>query len=210
MHNTESRLLVKSANIEVAAELSARIQANGFLSFEIHDNGGRPFLVQVHLAEKRVTLLKRNYCSEPSYEELPSSQMFSALVDEVWCGCGTYDDLSGGLHYSIGNTVIAIAGGTVYVFAGMAISFDLLHAGEGEKVTKYVSTVCNSDVPYAWIETNRGIYVSQCTNCNNNDMDFLAWEHFDGNVMHKSDISGRQPHLQNVSTVKIAERHLSC
>ena len=70
---------------------------------------------------------------------------------------------------------------------------------------KYVSTVCNSDVPNAWIETNRGIYVSQYTNCNDHDIDFLAWENFDESAVDKSCISGNQPYLRKVPTVKIAD-----
>lgn len=128
---TEPQLLIKSANCDVEAQLRSRIQIDGFLSFQIHDNGGRPFLVNANLSDNNVSLLKRNYSSETPLEELPSSHIFTASVDEVWCGCGTYDDLSGGLHYSIGNTIIAISGKTVYVFSAAAFSFDL-QIDEGE------------------------------------------------------------------------------
>lgn len=108
--------------------------------------------------------------------------IFETIVDAVWVGCGTYNDVNAPDRpgwTSIGNTVLAVSGHQVYVFGSAALSFCL---EEGEFVTKFVATVQNSGVPYAWIETNRGIYISGYWNCNSHDVGFIPWIHVPSNV----------------------------
>ena len=170
----------------------------------LHDNGGRLYRVKVEYSSKRIMLFHLDHEEDAPYSAIVvNPPIFETTVDAIWVGCGTYNDVNASDRSgwtSVGNTVLAVSGHHVYVYGSAALSFDLQ---EGEFITKFVATVQNSGVPYAWIETDKGIYISQYWNCNSLDVGFIPWMHAPSNV------GGHYDCVQSEHEVKIESQILA-
>jgi len=83
-------------------------------------------------------------------------------VDELWLGSG-----ANGNPFDIGsqdymaNTILIVQEHIVTSISSTIVEFKL-NSNKGEHVTRYVSTLDNSDgTPYGWIETNLGYYATE-------------------------------------------------
>jgi hypothetical protein len=150
-------------NKEVAKLFTDKLLKNKFVDFNVLDNGAHPFKIRI---DEKVTLSDNTMLDNDG--EFPREDKyanFSLLFDNIktiWLGCGEYDDYYNMDSYFMGNTALLINGQTCISVASEIIEFKL---SEGEKVTRYISTVGNSGVPYGWIETNLGYYALSSFNC---------------------------------------------
>jgi hypothetical protein len=118
-------------------------------TYEIHDNGGRPFLVKVK--DKEITVYKNQEDKEPK-------KLFEWTVDEVFIGKkspgGGYDGLKP--REAEGNSIL-VKKGSKYIYIGSEIyeftPFD------NESIEKYYSNIGNSDVPYPYAIGQTYVYL---------------------------------------------------
>jgi hypothetical protein len=110
-------------------------------SYLVHDNGGRPFKVEV--AGNRVTVFRRVEGPRDRYEDEPAVKL-TAL--KVFVGSDR------GKHR--GNTVLVQTGPEAFVFIG-----ERIFSFKAKDPVKYVSKVGNSDVPYPFLETDEYYYL---------------------------------------------------
>jgi hypothetical protein len=118
-------------------------------SYQIHDNGGRPFSVTVRGNAVKVHKLSED--SEPK-------ELFDWTVDEVFIGkkspAGGYDGLKP--RQAEGNSLL-VKKGSKYIYIGSEIyeftPFD------GDTIEKYYSDIGNSDVPYPYAIGQKYVYL---------------------------------------------------
>ena len=118
-------------------------------TYEIHDNGGRPFAVTVRGKNVKVHKLKED--SEPK-------ELFDWTVDDVFIGKkspgGGYDGLKP--RQAEGNSIL-VKKGSKYIYIGESIyeftPFD------GDTIEKYYSNIGNSDVPYPYAIGQTNVYL---------------------------------------------------
>lgn len=116
--------------------------------YEIHDNGGRPFVVEVQ--GKRVSVYM-NYESDKHIFTTHSA-------DKVFIGkkspTGGYDGLSP--SEAEGNSIL-VKVGSKYIYIGSEIfEFSSL---EGDTIVSYYSDIGNSDVPYPYAIGKKYVYL---------------------------------------------------
>ena len=111
-----------------------------------HDNGARPFKVEVEWSDDRASVLVFKMLQEDcfKYEEV---ECVSFSAEDVFVGqC----PVSGSVYE--GNSMLLHLEGLEYVFIGfMVFSFTAKST-----ITKFVSPVGNSDVPYPWAIDEEG------------------------------------------------------
>ena len=121
--------------------------------YEIHDNGGRPFIVKVY-PDPRVEVYENNFKSDSSDDEdhylIAEEPFFNQMVEKVFIGESPANDMrefSGGHGDDfLGNSFLLHTGDLEYVFIGSTVfSFQAL-----SEIVKYVSPVGNSDSPYPY------------------------------------------------------------
>jgi hypothetical protein len=116
--------------------------------YEIHDNGGRPFIVEV--GSKKLSIYKQEYDMEGrTYKEPAHFKDYT--FRRVWIGDDT-------LHFGRklgwksawkGNSILAELAGGKMLFIGSSIyEFSMM---PGDAPVQYSSYVGNSDVPYPWL-----------------------------------------------------------
>lgn len=130
-------------------------------TYEIHDNGGRPFFVTVK--GKTITVEK----NMDTYEEVngnfveiskPRKHLFEKKVDEVFIGkkspTGGYDGLKP--SEAEGNSIL-LRVGSKYIYIGSEIyEFDPV---KGDSIIAYYSDIGNSDVPYPYAVGKTHVYI---------------------------------------------------
>nr|QBK85868.1 MAG: hypothetical protein LCMAC101_04630 [Marseillevirus LCMAC101] len=128
--------------------------------YEIHDNGGRPFIVKVY-PDSRVEVYENNFKSDSEDDEdhylMAEEPFFNQKVEKVFIGespLNNMTEFSGGHGDNfLGNSFLLHTGDLEYVFIGESVFyFQAL-----SEIVKYVSPVGNSDVsyPYAVDDQNR-------------------------------------------------------
>jgi hypothetical protein len=135
--------------------------------FLVLDNGAQPFRVSIE-GEKVVIGDNSMFDMDgefPREDKYLNFKIPVENVDEIWLGCGEYDDYYNPSPEFFGNTVLLVVGQRCISVASEIIEFRL---SEGEHVTRYISTVGNSAVPYGWIETTLGYYALPSFNCVDN------------------------------------------
>jgi hypothetical protein len=149
----------------VIDEFENDLRIHGHKTFYVLDNGGKPFKVDII---KRRGRLDVTYCDNESDDDPRVDRYvgFSTTikdVDEVWIGCGTYKNVydMSFKHY-IGNTAMVRKGLVCTSLASSVCEFKL---DINERITRYVSTVGNSAVPYGWMQTNKGYYALESFTC---------------------------------------------
>jgi hypothetical protein len=130
--------------------------------YEIHDNGGRPFIV--HVTGKRVEVMKNmntwSYPTDslPVEHKNPPKHLFTVQADEVMIGKhspnGDYDGLSA--KEGDGNSIL-LKVGPKYIYIGDFI-YEFAPV-KGDTIIKYYSNIGNSDVPYPYAIGKTHVYI---------------------------------------------------
>lgn len=166
MDNNVRRL--RAANPRVEKRFNDKLVKHGRVSKATLDNGGRPYMVIVidkddDETNKLDVVVVCIDGDEGREGRVLGKTMTFRDVDCVWFGCGEYGDVN---EKRVGNTVlITKEEGTRQVCTSVAGSVIQFTLKDNERVSKYVSTVGNSAVPYGWIETDRGVYALDSFNC---------------------------------------------
>lgn len=131
--------------------------------YQIHDNGGRPFFVEI--AGSKVTVLKNmntgTWDNKGMYKEIEVSpkMLFEITAKQVFIGkrskAGGYDGLPP--SKAIGNSILLKVGAGKYMFIGHEI-FEF-QTVDGEEIKEYYSDIGNSDVPYPYAIGSNSIYI---------------------------------------------------
>ena len=128
--------------------------------YKIHDNGGRPFVVNVSGSEVSVSK------NMDSFEKVngkwmdikrPEKMLFTIVADQIHIGKkspkGGYDGMKS--SEAEGNSILLHVG-SVYRYIGSEI-YDFKPI-DGEKIIKYYSDIGNNDVPYPYALSNNYVY----------------------------------------------------
>ncbi len=117
-------------------------------NYLIHDNGGRPFRVEVNPSENMVNVFINYKFDE--YEKKFNKKVFSSKYQKIWIGKSPETEMtlfSGGHGSKFdGNTILLEKSNNSCVFIGDNI-FSFKTKGP---ITEYVSPVGNNDVPYPY------------------------------------------------------------
>lgn len=127
-------------------------------TYETHDNGSRPFLVEVFRKHKHITVID----IRKNYKKRKRSMEPSNVVRNIVCFDADYDEIFIGEDQSQaafkGNSLLVCTNKNTneYVFIGEQIfKFNSL-----DRITQYFSRVGNSDVPYPYaIDANGNYYL---------------------------------------------------
>lgn len=148
-------------------------------SYEIHDNGGRPYLVHVHRSSNTVSVDFRPYNSEGGLDKSqPPEKVFESRYSHIWID---------GKNKHKGNTIVLELNDGSMIYIGSNIQkFSLL---SGDSVVSYHSEIGNSDVPYPYIigKTHTYFMLNNCA-VPNILLDFSkdVYDQFYGNSGFKS------------------------
>ena len=130
-------------------------------TYEIHDNGGRPFFVTVNgkkiSVEKNMNTFKRIKGEFVDIEN-PPKHLFEKTVDQIFIGkkspTGGYDGLKP--SQAEGNSLL-VRDGSKYIYIGHEIfEFEPI---KGDIIEKYYSDIGNSDVPYPYAVGKTHVYI---------------------------------------------------
>jgi hypothetical protein len=130
-------------------------------TYEIHDNGGRPFFVTVKgnniSVEKNMDTFERKNGKFVDIQK-PRRHLFDKSVDEVFIGrkssTGGYDGLKP--SEAEGNSIL-LRDGSKYIYIGSEIyEFTPI---KGDTIQAYYSNIGNSDVPYPYAIGKDYIYM---------------------------------------------------
>jgi hypothetical protein len=130
-------------------------------TYEIHDNGGRPFTVEIN--GLRVSVFKNMDEYELQGKQFvtipkPRKHLFDFTANEVFLGkkspTGGYDGLKP--KDAEGNSILLHVG-EKYVYIGSEIYEFSLRAGD--TIEKYYSDIGNSDVPYPYAVGRTHVYI---------------------------------------------------
>jgi hypothetical protein len=130
-------------------------------SYAIHDNGGRPFRVDIQGNKVTVYMTKVTFEKvDGEFKDIihPPKQILEFTTDAVFVGKkspgGGYDGLKP--KEAEGNTVL-LEVGEKYVYIGSEIyQFSPI---KGDSIEKYYSDVGNSDVPYPYAIGKTHVYI---------------------------------------------------
>lgn len=130
-------------------------------TYEIHDNGSRPFVVEI--TGQQVTVYKNMnewVLHDKKFVELqhPRKHLFDFTANEVFVGkkspTGGYDGLKP--KEAEGNSILLHVG-EKYVFIGHEIYEFSPKAGD--TIQKFYSDIGNNDVPYPYAVGNTHVYI---------------------------------------------------
>lgn len=123
-------------------------------TYEIHDNGGRPFLVEDHGG--KVTVYRQEF-DEATETYSVGKKVLESAYKKLFVGT---DPLKASPYWSPkfrGNSLLLHVAGTKYIFIGAQIySFQTLG---GEAIRAFYSPVGNSDVPYPYAVGEKNTYL---------------------------------------------------
>lgn len=114
-----------------------------------HDNGGRPFLVQVDISKKNVNIYKNS-----DNEDLLEEGEYKELV----CTLKNYEKVFVGedeKHNSIGHSILVKLG--KYNYAHICTTVTMFETTD--EITEYNAPIGNSDVVYDWATGSHNIYL---------------------------------------------------
>lgn len=142
----------------VAVEASPKTRkaaAKAKARYEIHDNGGRPFIVEDHGG--KVTVYRQTYNEETDTYSHTGEIALQTPYKKLFVGA---DPLKASPYWTPkfrGNSVLLHVSGAKYIFIGQKIySFETIG---GEAIKAYYSPVGNSDVPYPYAVGENNIYL---------------------------------------------------
>jgi hypothetical protein len=136
-------------------------------TYQIHDNGGRPFYVEI--SGMNVSVWKNNsqeveMNGKWKYVQLPPKHLFDVTANKIFVGKPSSFAGYGGLSAkkAEGNSIL-LAVGDKYVFIGSEIYE--FSPRPGDTIEKYFSDIGGSDVPHPYAVGNTHIYIMsyKCT-----------------------------------------------
>ncbi len=130
-------------------------------TYEIHDNGGRPFIVKV---SGKTVLVEKNMDEFDMKDgkvitiHHPAKELFTKTADQVFIGKksprGGYDGLKP--SQAEGNSIL-LQTGSKYIYIGSEIyEFSPI---KGDTIENYYSDIGNSDVPYPYAIGKTHVYI---------------------------------------------------
>jgi hypothetical protein len=130
-------------------------------SYEIHDNGGRPFRVDIQGNNVTVWMTKVSYEKvDGEFKDIvhPPKQILEFTTDTLFVGKkspkGGYDGLKP--KEAEGNSIL-LQVGAKYIYIGSEIyEFQPV---KGDTIEKYYSDIGNSDVPYPYAIGKTHVYI---------------------------------------------------
>lgn len=130
-------------------------------TYEIHDNGGRPFFVTLDGKTVTVEQSMDTYKLENGHFvtiQKPRKQLFKKKVDEIFIGKkspnGGYDGLKP--KEAEGNSILLFSG-SKYTYIGSEI-YEFTSV-KGDTIEKYYSDIGHNDVPYPYAVGETHIYI---------------------------------------------------
>ena len=130
-------------------------------TYQIHDNGGRPFSVEITGRKVSVSMTKVDFVKiDGKFKDIvhPPKHLFDFTANEIFIGKkspgGGYDGLKP--KEAEGNSIL-LRVGEKYVYIGSEIYEFSPKAGDS--IQKYYSDVGNSDVPYPYAVGKTHIYI---------------------------------------------------
>ena len=125
-------------------------------TYEIHDNGGRPFVV--HVYPGFIEIYRQKYIGDyPITYEVPDKKVLETSYQQIWIGDNDLEDpyFPKKGNYP-GNSILVQIHNTSYIYIGSSIySFSI-----EDSIQNYYSPVGNSDVPYPYaIGQNRTYFM---------------------------------------------------
>lgn len=142
-----------TAQTRPAEQLARRaVRDRGSVAFKVHDNGGRPFKVRITLDSVSVT------------EADSGRRILKTAYSEIWLGQGEYENPreERRLKCHLGCAVLIVSGQKLVLVSSDVRAFGL---EQGERVLDFIATVCNSDVVYGFIITNKRVLYPRSINC---------------------------------------------
>ena len=120
----------------------------------IHDNGGRPFIVDDTKSEKNAVVYKTKLVDD-EYER--GAKVLTTSYERIFVGDNLLkDNRSEELGWAKGNSLLLQISGKRYVHVGDCVfSFEPV---EGDAIVKYYSPVGNNDVPYPYAVGKKNVY----------------------------------------------------
>jgi hypothetical protein len=125
--------------------------------YMIHDNGGRPFIVEDTKSEKNVVVYKTKYVEKgDNYEK--RAKVLTTPYERIFIG----DNLLKDPHYeevgwAKGNSLLLQISSERYVYVGDCVfSFEPV---DEDTIVKYYSPVGNNDVPYPYAVGKKYVYL---------------------------------------------------
>lgn len=130
-------------------------------TYFIHDNGGRPFRVEIDGKKVSVYMNMNTYDKvDGKFQEIlrPEKHLFDFSADEIFIGKkspkGGYDGLKP--KDAEGNSIL-LKVGSKYIFIGESIyEFKPM---KGDTIDKFYSDIGNSDVPYPYAVGKNYVYI---------------------------------------------------
>jgi hypothetical protein len=124
-----------------------------------HDNGGRPFRVEINKKENIITVFV-NYKFKP-FDEIFNKKVFSSKYQKIWIGKSPKNKMSTLSNSTYarkfdGNSILIEKSNNTYVFIGINIfSFKSI-----KPIIEFVSPIGGSDVPFPYaIDSEGNIYL---------------------------------------------------
>jgi len=118
--------------------------------YEIHMNGGRPFIVEVADGHMTVFLTQ-----DVDGQLMSAKQVFSTPFKQLWVPTGAGPEHAEGDPREVGNTLLAYIKDNQYIHVGDGILRILIK----EPVRGYYSELINNDVPEPYIYTDENVYI---------------------------------------------------
>lgn len=158
---------VFTENLRAKRQIQNRVTRG--VSFYTHDNGCRPIAVKVDVPRETVKIFFRKYNDmKETARAFRKPAFIFEDVNQVFVGYGV---LNYDLQYTprtIGNAFLLVQEkNRIQTCTYVGISVEQITLEKGEQVLRYVSKVGNSDVPYGYIVTTKGIYTLASNNCRN-------------------------------------------
>ena len=134
---------------------------NKIKKYKIHDNGGRPFNVEIN---GKLVFISKNMNTFKKVDgkfidiENPPKSLYTLKADDIFIGKkspnGGYDGLPS--SKAVGNSIL-LKVGNKYIYVGHEIyEFSPI---KDDTIIKYYSDIGNSDVPYPYAIGNTHIYI---------------------------------------------------
>lgn len=123
--------------------------------YQIHDNGGRPFAVDVVPDKKEADIYRQTYDTNSGKYTI-DKRIISYKYKQIWLG-NTIDPLGLETARYPGHTILLQLVNDTFVYIGWKI-FEF-HLEKGDEPIKYVSYVGHNDVPYSYLIGKTHTYV---------------------------------------------------
>lgn len=151
------------------------------MKYYIHDNGGRPFMVNISKINKNVEVYKQNK-NNNSYDK----KVFGTHYKKLFLG----NDPNNYSKQTNGNSILLKISDYFYVYIGSMI---YMFKTKEDEILRYVSPVGNSDVPYPYAVSKTKTYLMlDYKILNNSDLDMKKDPYSQYYRYHNLDISLKQ------------------